>query len=364
MLDRENLDAVLLNAQHNFAWLIGGGSNGVDLSRENGVASLLITRGGDRYLFASMIEIDRMLDEELSEEDFAPIDYSWEGEKADPGLVIEKARSLLETGAALATDIPLDSSAPAVEGIIAACRHELTGFEVERYRELGRDAGEAAQRVIDRAMPGQTELEVAADFRNELARYNINSVVTLAAGDERIAKYRHPVPTINRWRDSLLIVTCAKRGGLIASLSRIICAGEIPDELRSTTEAAASVNARLMSATLPGTTGAELYETAAKAYADQGFATQIHLHHQGGATGYKTRDWVAHPQSKEIVKMNQAFAWNPSITGTKVEETGIVTRDGFEVITATADFPQVTVSIDGTDFHSPGILSLAKGAAA
>ena len=34
MLERENLGGVLLNAQHNFAWITGGGMNGVDRSRE------------------------------------------------------------------------------------------------------------------------------------------------------------------------------------------------------------------------------------------------------------------------------------------------------------------------------------------
>jgi antitoxin VapB len=188
--------------------------------------------------------------------------------------------------------------------------------------------------------------------------------VTLVAADDRLSRYRHPVPTANRWKDTLMLVTCAKRGGLIVSLSRIICSGEIPDELGSKTEAAAYVNARVMSATRPGTTGAELYEIAARAYAERGFANEINLHHQGGATGYKTREWVAHPKSTEIVKMNQAFAWNPSITGTKTEETGIVTDSGFEVVTATPGFPQIAVQVDGVDYFSPGILSLSKGASA
>ncbi|MEP6787987.1 MAG: aminopeptidase P family N-terminal domain-containing protein, partial [Acidobacteriota bacterium] len=65
MLAREDLDAVLLNAQHNFAWLTGGGSNGIDLSRENGAANLLVAADGRRFVIANNIEIPRLLAEEL-----------------------------------------------------------------------------------------------------------------------------------------------------------------------------------------------------------------------------------------------------------------------------------------------------------
>jgi antitoxin VapB len=145
---------------------------------------------------------------------------------------------------------------------------------------------------------------------------------------------------------------------LIASLSRIACIGDTPDELAEKTEAAAFVNATFLANTRPGTNGSELYARAAEAYAERGFGGEINKHHQGGAAGYRTRDWVAHPASGEVVMHNQAFAWNPSITGTKVEETVIVTESGVETITKSPDFPSITSIIGGMEFHSPGILNI------
>lgn len=350
MLEREDLGGVLINAQHNFAWLTGGATNGIDLSRENGAASILVTADGKRYILASNIEMSRMLAEEVSVAGFEPVEYSWQDEKASGSFVVDRAKSLT-TGGEIATDYH-------IEGKVAQCRYCLTQDEIERYRSLGRDAGAAVRKVIYNIEQGGSEIEIAENFRHELALGGMTSVVTLVAADERISQYRHPVPTANRWNRTLLLVTCAKRGGLIASLSRMVCIGEVPDELKIKTDAAAYVNACMMHATRPGVTGAELYQVAANAYAEKGFADEINRHHQGGVAGYRTRDWVAHPSSGEVVQENQAFAWNPSITGTKVEETCILTANGIETLTASSNFPIITTVIEGQTYSSPGVLSI------
>ena len=361
MLHAEDLDAVLLNTQHNFAWFSCGGSNGIDLSRENGAGFLCVTRTGQRAIIANNIEIDRLLTEEISPSSFERSEITWQAEK-DPSTILNAAKSFAG-GDKLGCDIGFPETRW-IDPSIASCRYELTPEEITRFRELGRDAGEALNDVIPQLVPDQSENEVARITRDELAKYQIYSVVTLIAGDERIAKYRHPVPTDNIWKNAILIVTCARRNGLIASLSRMICAGDIPSELQRKTIACAAVNAALYNATKIGATGSELYAVAAAAYAGQGFADEILKHHQGGAAGYRTRDWIAHPDSAEIVRPNQAFAWNPSITGTKTEETAILTEAGLEVITSSRGFPTISTSINGRKYFSPGILSLSKGATA
>jgi Xaa-Pro aminopeptidase len=358
MLVREGLGGVLLNAQHNFAWLTGGASNGIDLSRENGVAFLLVRADGKRYMLANNIEMPRLMAEEISAGDFEPVEYSWQDEKASGDFVTGKALSLLANGGELATDISIDGRTRAIEGLVAKCRYSLTAAEIERFGALGRDAGIAMRRVLDKVVPGETEIEIATNLRAELAAGGMTSVVTLVAADERIASFRHPVPSENRWDKTLLIVSCSKRDGLISSCSRIACIGNVPEELQRRTEATAFVNASLWNATRPGLSGADLYRICADAYAEQGFPDEINKHHQGGAGGYKTREWVAHPNSAEIVQQNQAFAWNPSITGTKVEETMIISETGVEVITTSPDFPSIETEIDGQTYISPGILSI------
>jgi Xaa-Pro aminopeptidase len=199
---------------------------------------------------------------------------------------------------------------------------------------------------------------VARRLSDALAARGMRSVVTLVAADERLAKFRHPVPTARRWERVVMLVACARRGGLIASLSRVVCAGEPSDELRRRTRASAAVNARLLAETRPGANGAGLFRAAAEAYAAEGFPGEEHLHHQGGACGYRTRDWVAHPLSGEVVRDAQAFAWNPTVTGSKVEETCVATAEGVEILTTSPEWPQISSRLDGREYQSPDVLSL------
>jgi len=357
MLAEQNLGGVLLRGQHNFSWLTAGGSSMVDLSSETGTAALLVRRDGKRFVLANRIEMPRMLAEEVSEADFEPIEFPWEEERSSSTAVANRATALLEGSGGLASDYFTDATIPAIEQHVAQCRYELLPGELERFRQLGSDAGVALGEVARSVTPGQTEIQIAAQTQDTFAQRGMTSVVTLVAADERLKQFRHPVPTERIWKKILMIVVCARRGGLIASLTRIVCIGPVPDELEQRTRAAAQVDARMLAATRPGARGSDLYRVAADGYRAEGFDGEERLHHQGGAAGYRTRDWVAHPACTETVRVNQAFAWNPSITGTKVEETTVVLEDGFEVITSSPNWPSVSVTIDGRDYLLPGVLS-------
>jgi Xaa-Pro aminopeptidase len=353
----EGLAGVLINSQPNFSWLSGGGTNGVDRSREAGVATLFVRRDGRRFIIASRIEMPRMLTEEVNGQGYEPIEFPWEQEKGNASLVVDLARSVTSDELPIGSDLSF-VEARSVEGAIARSRFKLTSFEVDRLKALGRDAGEAIGRMARGLAPDLSEREVARRANDALASVGADSVVTLVAADERLERFRHPVPTDLLWKKVLMIVVCARRHGLIVSLTRIVCVGPAPEVLIQRTRAAATVNAQLFAATRPDMSGSKLYDVAVSAYRDVGYAGEERKHHQGGAAGYRTRDWLAHPQCKEEVLENQAFAWNPSIAGTKIEETCIVFKDGIEIITATPGWPTVDVQAEGVEYSLPNVLSI------
>jgi antitoxin VapB len=358
MLAEKKLGGVLISSQPNFSWLTAGGTNGVDMSREPGASALLVRKDGKRFVLANRIEMPRLLDEEISSEEFEPVEFPWEAEKASSTFLATQALRLLSEGEMLGSDTDLGPAASPIEAALARCRFQLTSAEIKRFRVLASDATRAVGKLARDLTPGETELQVARRVADVLAGDNIRAVVNLVAADERIRRYRHPVPTDRRWEKILMIVVCARRGGMIASFTRIVCRGPMPEDLRRRTLAAARVNSRLLAATQPTASGADLFKLAADTYATEGFAGEERLHHQGGASGYRTRDWLAHPACTERVQPNQLFAWNPSITGTKVEETCISSVEGIEVLTTTPDWPQIPVTVEGREYFSPDVLSL------
>jgi antitoxin VapB len=353
-LGEQGRAAVLIGTRHNFAWLSCGGRNGVDLGREPGAGWLLVCRDGRRFLIASRIERDRLADEEVGALGFEPVSYAWQEDRGDPALALASARRVAGD-ARIAADLPI-GDAPVVEGALAALRASLTPQEQARYRALGADAGEVVGAFCRTLEPGVSERQIAARVAAALGERRIVTPVLLVAADDRIRRYRHPVPTDLRWQRRVMVVVCAERDGLVASLSRLVNLGPVDDDTRARTASAAGVFFRLAEATRPGTTGRELYDVAAAAYADAGFPGEEDRHHQGGACGYRTRDWVAHPGSAEVVRPFQAFAWNPSITGTKVEDTFLLTDGGPEVITASPGWPSSTARPGGPTISAPSIL--------
>ncbi len=348
------LGGILLNTQPNFAWLSGGRSNQIDGSRETGSGSLLVGARGERYVVANNIEMPRLHEEVLGGLGFTPCEYAWTQEQEDPGTAIATARQAV--AGEIGCDAPMAGGTP-IDVAVAATRALLTPAEVDRYRALGRDLGCVIGEVCRTIVPDLTEIDIARRVAAAVAGIGARAIVNLVAADERMTRYRHPAPTVKAWRREVMVVVCAQRQGLVAALSRIVVNGAVPDDLERRTVAVASVFAALVGATRAGATGADLFGAAATAYAAAGFPLEETRHHQGGATGYRSREWIAHPASRETVQMRQAFAWNPSITGTKVEETALVLNGGFEVITASPGWPVIPVGVNGGALSAPGILT-------
>ena len=352
---RRGLGGILLNTQPNFSWLTGGRSNQIDGSRESGGGSLFVSVRGERFVVANNIEMPRLLEEALAGLSFAPCEYAWTEEQAVPGTAIARARQ--SVGGDIGCDNGLVGGV-SLDAEIAAARAPLTPAEVDRYRRFGRELGAAIGSVCRALVPDLTEIDVAQRVGAAVASIGARAIVTLVAADDRIGRYRHPVPTMTRWGQQVLIGVCAQRHGLVSALSRIVVSGRVPDALEARTAATARVFASLLASTTAGATGADLFQAAARSYAEAGFPREETRHHQGGATGYRSRDWIAHPASRETVQQRQAFAWNPSITGTKIEETTLVTEQGLEVITASPDWPSIPLPVRGQTLTAPAPLAL------
>ena len=348
-LRSEGLDGLLLKRNENIAWLTGGAVElRVLTPNETGVAALLVTAEGGRYYLTTANEAPRLHDEEFGALDFEPVIFPWYANDTD-----DKAIEL--THGQLASDTHIPGCFPAH---MYPMRATLQETEIARFQWLGEQTAEAVTAVLKQLKPAQTEFEMEGQVADALLRRGILPSVYLMAADERIYKYKHAVARGKTLEKYGMLNLCARKWGLTVSITRFAHFGALPSELEERYHAAAQVNAALLDASRVGATSAELFRVAADAYAREGFAGDEQMHHQGGATGYWEREWIATPDGSEKVVNNQAFAWNPSIRGGKVEDT-VLLRDGkIELLTPTPELPALESSANGNSYPATGVLIL------
>ena len=109
-----------------------------------------------------------------------------------------------------------------------------------------------------------------------------------------------------------------------------------------------------------GASPADVFAAGVDQYRREGFAEEWRLHHRGGLTGYAGREIFGAPTADHRLEANQAVARNPSITRVKSEDTVLIHDDGFEILTATGEWPVEDVEINGTTVPRPSVLQ--KGA--
>jgi antitoxin VapB len=349
LLERTHLDALILQNVSSFAWVTGGAASYVNTATTQGIATLLITPTS-RHLITDNIEATRLKQEEHL------LEQGWE-------FHISPWHATKETLAHLGRGLKLgaDSAYPGaldLSGEIARLRSQLTPQEAERLRALSRLCAEAMQASVQGLQPGQSEHEIAARLGYETQRRGVQPIVNLIATDERIFSFRHPLPTDKTLERYAMLVLCGRRWGLICSLTRLVHFGPLPDEVRRKSEAVARVDATLIAATRPGKTLGEIFQQARAAYAAAGFPDEWQLHHQGGPVAYEPREFLAVPDSRDVVMQGQAYAWNPSITGAKSEDTFLVGESDNEVLTTIQDWPTIPVMVDGRDIPRPAILEV------
>jgi Xaa-Pro aminopeptidase len=350
-LSDQGLDGAVLGRGDNFAWLGCGADNLVDTTAETGVASLVVLDDGVTLL-TNNIEAGRLQAEELHGLGIRRADvYPWH-EPHERTNALKK----LAARARLAADDGTPGLTPLPAGF-CRLRFSLTEAEVDRYRALGadcRDAIESAARAVER---GMTEADAAAGLAAECRRRGVLPGVVLVAADERLTSWRHPVPKATPVERCALLVLCGRRQGLVAAVSRLVHFGQFGEDLIRRHMAACTVDARMIWATTPGARAADVLRLGRQTYSEFNFPDEWRLHHQGGAIGYRSREYIATPDCAEVVQPNQAFAWNPSIRGTKSEDTILATAGGPELLTEPAeDWPTVHIEMGGKVLHRADIL--------
>lgn len=329
------LSAVLLRRNPNLAWLIAGRShvpNTLDLA----CFDLIITEDTVRAV-TNAIEAPRLIAEEFPAEISVEVVNWWEARD-----------QLLPIGATVGSDqfsgVGIDIGLE-----IEMARQCLVAEDRARFKVICQDATRALGKAMRRVKSQDREIDVAGIITQSLWAENLELVFLGVAGSSRAKLFRHPLPTTALVGDRVLASICARRKGLIASVTRAISfgslAGAVATDVGREYENLLKVEAAMLDATQIGSSFAKPIEAAVAAYRTHGFdSDEWQRHHQGGPTGYLPRDWIANLASTRVIAADQPIAWNPTAAGWKVEDTWITGSDGLKNLTEDSTWPSVTLA--------------------
>ena len=307
---------LVLSSHEALSWYLEGVRTHVSLAGPPVLAVRVDDDGDTLYVAAN--EADRLIAEELLPHDAGRvIRVPWH---------TPPAVAATESGRAIAeADIAAQ---------LRAARASLLPAERDRYRTLGRETAEVLTDVLSLSSPQHSERQTAGAVAGALVARGIDPLVVLVAGRARL-RHRHPLPTDLPLGDRAMVVVCGRRHGLIANVTRWV--GE-----QSADDRILAVERAFLDASTPGETLDAAFASGIAAYAAHGFAAdEWRRHHQGGPTGYAGRDPRATADTADRLVEFQAFAWNPTADGVKVEDTLLRTPQGWEVLTEDVRWPSV-----------------------
>ena len=340
---------IMLFRRDTFSWITCGRINHIIRATEFGMVALLIT-ADHKYCIANQVEKYRMMEEELAGLGYELLEINWWEED-----YIECVRRHFGN-----ISIAADKDAPGVSNVcedLKKLRFSLLPEEIERYKEISLICTNAVEETCREICPGDTEHEVLANMVGKVMRLGFEAPVALVASDARIFKYRHPIDTVKKIDKYAMVVLCGQKYGLVANLTRFIHFGKPTEEIMSKFELVRKIEAEVITSTVPGRSIRDIFKALMGAYEEAGYKDEWKLLHQGGPTGYATREFIATPTHDEYVHDNQAYTWNPSITGAKSEDTILVNRQGFEILTDSHNWPTVDVKAkNGVTMKRPGLL--------
>ncbi len=348
LMAERGLKGIYVKRQDNFGWLSCGRVSYLGPG-EMGNCGLLVTEEG-QYAVTTNIEEPRMREEEALEElGFVIRAGVWHDEGFESRTVKELA------GGAVGSDFT-DAWGSNLAGDIQKLRFSLTQEELDRYITGGRLVSRLVEEVGMTMRAGETELFVAGRL-NDLARQcNVEPLSVFCTSDERIYKFRHAIPTEKPVRERAQFGGNYRYKGLVLCLTRYVNFVPLTKELKKQYRDNVEIDCTMIHSSRPGNTFSQALEAGKAAYERLGYGAEFDLHHQGGPIGYAPRDYRVGFCHHGNISENQAFCWNPSITGTKSEDTVVVSSQGETFLTKPFLYPTVQVEVEGQTYIRPDIL--------
>lgn len=338
LMSEHDIESLRLKGVDWFSWITGGGSNVVIFTSESGVAEVFIT-DDKAYVLTNRIERDRLVKEEVPSE-FEVISFPWQESNAADLFVASQLKNKK-----CCSDRPSQGERELPHSF-QILKMTMEPEEIERYTKVGRLAAEAMTEAMLKAEPNWTENQLAGEGAKSLWSRGLDPTLVLVGGQDRVQIYRHPVAGNSKLGEYAMMVFCARGFGLYANLTRFVFFRNPSSFERNQFEKVALIESSILDSTREGKSFDALYGVLLEAYTEVGHPDEIQKHHQGGPTGYLSREHVVTPHSPTYLqlKTGMAVAWNPSFPGVKIEDTVLVGENGLQILTFDSKWPSHEVN--------------------
>jgi Xaa-Pro dipeptidase len=346
-LDALDYEAIVLTRADSIAWFTAGGDVAQDLSSESGSVALFVNRT-TRAVLTDNVQSARVFEEELAGLGFQLKERPWH---QDPYRVIGELTRHKRTAA--------DGHIPGLSfefEKLKSLRWPMTTLERMTLRVLGRTLTLAVEATSRNFMPGETEADVAGHLAHRLIREGVVPVELRVASDDRLARYRQPTFKAAEIQRKATITATGRRLGLCASVTRTVSFGPVDEDFRSSHTVASMVDATCIYFSRPGEPISEVFRRARRIFEKFGHPDEWTLDYAGAIVGHSPREVLLRPDCTTPLQAGTAIRWSPSVGAARSEDTIVIDRRGFEVVTEAQNWPKMEVVVKGYSIPRPAIL--------
>ncbi len=345
-LRQEGYAALLIQQPSNFAWLTAGGCN--ERGGSTGSSGSLFVTPDARVIVCSNADTAQFFEVEVGNMGFQLKERPWFEPR---GVML----SDLCRGRRVASDSAFSGTTD-VSLRLLGMRLPLSEFDAVRLREGGRLLTHAVEATARGLTTGRTETEIAGELSHRLFKYGLQPERLQILADGRGRRFRRWTYDQTPVQRYCTISAVARYHGLFVGAARTVCLGDAPAELLKAFEPAALVAATGVYFSQPDWELFEVWNRVHRLYDKSGAAAEWRLSDQADVVEYEFGAVPIMPTSEFQLSPGTPVYWHPSVGPVLMGDTVLVTTRGTEVLTTSADWPVVPISVKGSKVGVPAIL--------
>lgn len=255
-------------------------------------------------------------------------------------LAFDDLMSMRECAAfsrALKSDAPDVTFQPSSDAVLnlRACKDR---FELERLQAAQDITDAGFSHIIGFIQPGMTERQVQVEldrFMMENGADGLAFPTIVATGAHGSSPHAQPGEAIIEQGHAIVMDFGARKAGYCSDMTRTVFVGQPSAQLQQAWEVLRRANEECEAMVAPGVLGADVHEHALEVLAQGGFAGRMG-HGLGHGVGIDIHEEpVLSPRNTEALFEGAVVTVEPGIYipgafGMRLEDTGVVTKDGFK----------------------------------